>query len=240
MPFGEYEDFDECVEDNQDKASPEGFCAWLHWTITGEWPGKEFTKKGGNKDMEIKKADSIETKLERIRTAVYNAFDNTDYVEGMESIDVGIVATFESTVIVNDYKSNRLFEIDYSEVGEEKEIVFGQPREVENVYVVKQLLAANPEMAFKDVQNLIDTWSEWAGSYTGCVDALQGKPGIDNPEALCAWLHYEAEGEWPSEKASKGSRMTVELSGPIIEICKDKKKRIAYAAVLVPGGKSVV
>lgn len=37
-PFAGYDDFDDCVSDNQDKDSPEGFCAWLHYETTGEWP----------------------------------------------------------------------------------------------------------------------------------------------------------------------------------------------------------
>ncbi len=40
MPFGEYEDFQDCVDKNQDKENPEGFCAWLHWLITGKWPSE--------------------------------------------------------------------------------------------------------------------------------------------------------------------------------------------------------
>jgi len=38
MPFGPYADFDECVMKNQDKSTPEGFCAWLHKKIMGTWP----------------------------------------------------------------------------------------------------------------------------------------------------------------------------------------------------------
>lgn len=40
MPFGPYGSFDECVSKNQDKSSPEGFCAWLEHKITGAWPGQ--------------------------------------------------------------------------------------------------------------------------------------------------------------------------------------------------------
>lgn len=38
MPFAGYADFDACVRDNQDKSSPEGFCAYLHHQATGTWP----------------------------------------------------------------------------------------------------------------------------------------------------------------------------------------------------------
>ena len=55
-----------------------------------------------------------------------------------------------------------------------------------------------------NVDALIQTWDQWAGSYTKCLDVLSGKPGITDPEALCVWLHHEAEGKWPGEKASIG------------------------------------
>ena len=231
MPFGKYKDFQECVDDNQDKESPEGYCSWLHYNITGEWPSQKFMKKGGIKDMD-KKIQSVEEKLEKNRVAVNDAFNSANIVEDV-SCDIGIVSTFKDSIIVKDYKSNKLYEMNYTET--EEGITFDEPHEVENVYVVKQILAANPNMAFKDVQNLIDTWDEWAGSYDACVSALEGKPGIDDPEALCAWLHYEAVGEWPGTKSIKSRIEQVELTGPIV--FKNKKKRIVYAAVLVPGEK---
>ncbi|RLF46609.1 MAG: hypothetical protein DRN17_00170 [Thermoplasmata archaeon] len=44
-PFGEYKDFEDCVKKNQDKDSPEGFCAWLHKKITGKWPSEQALTK---------------------------------------------------------------------------------------------------------------------------------------------------------------------------------------------------
>ena len=52
MPFAGYVDFEDCVEQNQDKDSPEGFCAWLHYEVTGEFPGEKEIKK-------IKKSRSL-------------------------------------------------------------------------------------------------------------------------------------------------------------------------------------
>lgn len=40
MPIGPYATFDECVIKNSDKASPQGYCAWLEHQITGSWPGQ--------------------------------------------------------------------------------------------------------------------------------------------------------------------------------------------------------
>lgn len=38
-PFGDFASFEECVAQNQDKDNPEGFCAFLHQQMTGQWPG---------------------------------------------------------------------------------------------------------------------------------------------------------------------------------------------------------
>jgi hypothetical protein len=51
-----------------------------------------------------------------------------------------------------------------------------------------------------NIENIIAAWGAWAGSFDKCVDALSGKEGIEDPKALCAWLHHEAEGTWPGEK----------------------------------------
>lgn len=100
---------------------------------------------------------------------------------------------------------------------------------------------------FKDVANLIADFENWAGgTWTGCVQALEGHEDIDDPEALCSWLHYQALGKWPGEKAADGQEPEPpgtqrdtktdeepELTGPIVQ--KNAARRIAYAAVLVPG-----
>lgn len=39
MPFGPFQDFQDCVDSNGDKQNPEAYCAYLHKQITGEWPG---------------------------------------------------------------------------------------------------------------------------------------------------------------------------------------------------------
>ena len=39
-PIGPWPDFAACVAANQDKSSPEGFCAWLEHKQTGKWPSE--------------------------------------------------------------------------------------------------------------------------------------------------------------------------------------------------------
>ena len=72
-PFAGYKDFQDCVKKNQDKDSPEGFCAWLHKKATGEWPSESyeeeniFNKYQKKQDItmkEEKQEEKIETKEE--------------------------------------------------------------------------------------------------------------------------------------------------------------------------------
>lgn len=63
-----------------------------------------------------------------------------------------------------------------------------------------------PEVKAKegDLDALLDYWRGQmgggqgeAGDFDACVAALSKHPEIDNPEALCAWLHHEVTGAWP-------------------------------------------
>jgi len=57
-PFGEYEDFSDCVSQNQSKDNPEGYCAEVHKKITGEYPAEkaEEEEKEDEKE-EVEKSD---------------------------------------------------------------------------------------------------------------------------------------------------------------------------------------
>jgi len=150
MPIGKWENFQACVDANQDKDSPERFCAALEKKITGEWPA-------------AKRAASA--LLERVMVAFKS--------EDAEALTVG----------------------------------------------VKQ----------GNIQAILDTWPDWADSYTRCVEVLTGKEGIETPEALCAWLHHGAKGAWPGEKSHEG----IALAGMFVS--KSAQRQIATAPVLVPG-----
>jgi len=63
-----------------------------------------------------------------------------------------------------------------------------------------------------NIQNIIRAWRDWAGSFTECVKQLKGQPGISDPEALCAWLHKEAEGKWPAEEAAREAWVKLALA----------------------------
>lgn len=119
--------------------------------------------------------DSYEVVMERLRTKVYRELDNHDSSQG-DITDFYVIHTFDDAVIVRDEVSGKLYEVPYMRGN--TEVYLGQPREVENVYVLKRLEEAGVDIANK---------------------------GLD----VC------------------------ELTGPIV--MKNANKRIAYAAVLVPG-----
>lgn len=119
--------------------------------------------------------DSYEVIMERLRTKVYRELDNHDSSQG-DITDFYVIHTFDDAVIIRDEVSGKLYEVPY--MRGDTEVYLGQPREVENVYVLKRLEEAGIDIANK---------------------------GLD----VC------------------------ELTGPIV--MKNANKRIAYAAVLVPG-----
>ena len=119
--------------------------------------------------------DSYEVVMERLRRKVYRELGNQDPSQG-DVTDFYVIHTFEDAVIIRDEVSSKTYEVPY--IKDEKEVYLGQPREVENVYVLKRLEEAGIDIANK---------------------------GLD----VC------------------------ELTGPIV--MKNASKRIAYAAVLVPG-----
>ena len=216
-------------EDAREKAKAKATAQGKAIRASG-WQGKVKIYGEGGNPMDVKKdrdkKDSLEKKQEELRGSLSLVYP-----------DYWVICTFEDAIIASDDKGTGTYEILYSK-NEEGEITFGTPKEVTESYTKKRLFSeafdfSNVEKlkeTIKGIESIIDTWGSWAGSYTACVDALADKPGITDPEALCAWLHFQAEGKWPGEKrASKGA----ELTGPIV--LKDDVQRIAFAAVLVPG-----
>lgn len=212
-------------EKAKDKAAAQGRAA-----RASGWQGKTKINKEGGTPMDVNKdrdkKDSFERKQEEIRKQLSMVYP-----------DYWAICTFEDAIIASDDKGTGTYEILYSK-DEEGNLTFGTPKEVTEIYAKKRLFSESFDFSnveklketIKGIESLIDTWGSWAGSYTSCVDVLSDKPGITNPEALCAWLHYQAEGKWPGEKmASKGA----ELTGPIV--FKDDVQKIVFAAVLVPG-----
>jgi len=72
-------------------------------------------------------------------------------------------------------------------------------------------------------------WSGVGGSFTSCVSTLEGKSGITDANALCAWLHHEAEGTWPAEssKQTKHSKEDSPMTEQEIKDMEDLKAKNA-------------
>lgn len=130
MPFADYDSFEDCVSDNQDKDSPEGFCAWLHYQTTGEWPSTKNITKKGDDGMPLK-IRGIEESYEQLREKLRLHFEK-DYKEPF------IIYTFSDAVILKDYSNEKTYEIEYAII--DGKIKSGEPKEVETAYILKRLL----------------------------------------------------------------------------------------------------
>lgn len=133
MPFGDYADFQDCVEQNQDKTNPEAFCSWLHHEITGEWPSeKELEKslKKGEKDVDVKKDQNAKESLEQKINDVRRAFERT-YGNMM------VIHVFDDAVILQEYGNGKYYEGEYS--FDNDNVIVGELKEVDLVYIQKRL-----------------------------------------------------------------------------------------------------
>jgi hypothetical protein len=316
MPFGNYADFDECVADNQDKDNPEAYCAWLHWKITGEWPGQKTEKdKDGtvqsiilSKDKFPKKEDAIKWADEhgfktytsretenswRIRqyppdecTEGGGSFETINITDGVQGVyctvsknkqnkkgkggeksmdilnkkpvnddfysmisrqlkeelgeDCYVETLFPDAAIVSIAERSEepgeetkmaesLYEIPYFYI--DGQYRFGPLKEVELAYVEKKMdiideITKQRKALKQDERPPADWWD-------ACISRAESF--ASDPAAFCGALWYYPERFPAGQDMQDAFGKSAELSGPIISVSKDKTKRIAYAAVLVPG-----
>lgn len=98
------------------------------------------------------------------------------------------------------------FDTEEEAIEREKQIqYFKHKKEAEADALISQAIGASLLAEFEkpgNVDTLIATFDDWAGgSVTGCIKALEGKEGIDDAPALCAWIKDQAKGTgWRSEK----------------------------------------
>lgn len=99
------------------------------------------------------------------------------------------------------------------------------PQELEALQAaLKDFLEAEgvPIQEQGNISNIINTFSKWAGGkHSGCVLALRGKPGIENPDKLCAWLKDRATGKTTWRHEGKGKKESspspMQLQGVFLE-----------------------
>lgn len=92
MPFGPYDNFEDCVAKNSDKSSPEGFCAYLHQKITGQWPG-QVKEKLPDELLAIYKAALDANKPE---SEAWTAVQEAAFKGGFEMTRFGWIKIFQA------------------------------------------------------------------------------------------------------------------------------------------------
>ncbi len=184
-PFGDFEDFDACVAANQDKDDPEGFCAWLHQQITGEWP--------------TEKAEHFGT-MEECLAANQDREDPEDFCTSMmqelakQREMVGLKA--RAAALFERRPNVRLTRKDVEQLCPS----CAEKMAALNLRVLILGPQAMKQMPEQMLQGLCDKFGAEEGFYTRCVDGISG---VDDPEAFCAWLHEQCTGLWPAEGSSK-------------------------------------
>lgn len=143
--------------------------------------------------------DSLESRLERIRSAIWQHFSN--------SHDTGVVSTFKDAAIIRDYNTDEFYEIPYVEA-DTGEILLGEPRPVAQIYVTKKLTDENPQITMAEAAELVASFNDSDGEPI-TRETLAAKERVENPEALHALILHQATGLWPGEKAQDP-----ELTGP--------------------------
>ncbi|MCC7575192.1 hypothetical protein KO361_06390, partial [Candidatus Woesearchaeota archaeon] len=131
MPFGKWENFNECVLDMEkqgyDNETAKKICGTLEREL----------KKKGERDVTVKnqnKKDSLEERSNRIRRAF----------EG--SGEKGYVAqVFDDAVILHDFDTDKYFEIKYV-LDDDGKITKGEPKEVDLVYIQKRINGNSAEL----------------------------------------------------------------------------------------------
>lgn len=86
MPIGPWPDFASCVVANQDKSSPEGFCAWLEHKLTGAWPSQASKMPLETLSQYDKQVDAALS--EALKSFHFRALE-TKTVKGVEVFSVG-------------------------------------------------------------------------------------------------------------------------------------------------------
>jgi hypothetical protein len=136
MPFGKWENFNECVLDMQEQGYDEETSKKICGTLERE------LKEKGEKDVNAKKDqnanDSYEQRLNKVRMAFMS---NSDIELG----EIQVIHVFDKSVIAQEYMTSKYYEIGYSFDGEGN-IVKGKPNEVDLVYIKKMLSDLSPEL----------------------------------------------------------------------------------------------
>ncbi len=135
MPFGKWENFNECVLDMEkqgyDNETAKKICGTLEREL----------KKKGERDVTVKNQNAKESLEERI-SQVRRAFESRGDL--MESNSM-VIHVFEDAVITQQFGTGQYYEVPYT-IDDDGKITKGEPKEVDLVYIQKRLNGNSAEL----------------------------------------------------------------------------------------------
>ena len=209
MPFGDFTNFEDCVEtimEEQDVSEEEAqaICAEIHYEETGEYP----SEKGGEVVALLEK-ECVELVLSELEYKVWDEFDKYSSDMNEDDFDTYKISTFmnvgeegKNYVVFVNMVTDKLYRAEF-EVGEDNEIIFGEKEEVEEGYILKNI----EDVTLKQVVNKeVDPVSE-------------------------IFMIKSITGKYPQINVSKASK---EIRGTILKQEETDEKMIVSGAVLIP------
>lgn len=228
MPFAGYENFEECVQDNQDKANPEAFCAWLHYESTGEWPGR------ATKDFPVD--------FDTVWSSMTECIERMSQ-EDMEEPEAFCAAWYYDTHGIwpaerpghfqskegggtMPHRPDDSFEVTREKVERKVWQTFDNP-DGANGQEPMDMIAVHTFPDSVIVKNMVDDRFYEVPYVKQGNEVYLGQ--MKEVESVYVYKKLE---EHSIDPATKSGLAECELTGPIV--MKDNEKKIAYAAVLVP------
>ena len=205
--------------------------------------------------MGFTKTDSYETMLEAVNRAAWREFDRQSVFDeaGVKTdpgFDAHVIGTFQNAVIIKDACSDILYEVGYMLNGDS--VIFGQPREVAEMYVEKRMAEAGLEYPTSSTKSVDDVESiEVAGPIVRKNAALRigyaavlvpGEPDSDG-EVLSAEKIEEVAHGWMESYRNVDLMHTLNNTGVPVEsyILPEAMKVVAYGEpMLLPAGSWIL
>lgn len=151
--------------------------------------------------------------------------------------DVEVIYAFDNSAVIKELNTGHYFTVEYEEA-ESGDVSFKNLNSADFTEITNLFMNENPNVSVKSISEAVVKWDQFNNDQEACIKELSSIPDIDNPEAFYGWMKYHADGlledgEFSSSKSNENENNGLELTGPIV--FKNARKRIAYAAVLIPG-----
>ena len=151
--------------------------------------------------------------------------------------DVEVIYAFDDLAVIKELNTGQYFTVEYEEA-EDGNVSFKNLNSADFTEITDLFMNENPNVSVKSISEAVVKWDQFKNDQEACIKELSSISDIDNPEAFYGWMKYHADGlledgEFSSSKSNENENNGLELTGPIV--FKNARKRIAYAAVLIPG-----